>query len=66
MDDNQFGIIKGIIDGVDFDRDSGWTAPTEENLRNLLQNRLEEKELSRIGNEAIKDGLKYYVEKWGE
>ena len=66
MDDNQFGIIKGIIDGVDFDKVSGWTAPTNENLKNLLQNRLEKEKFSQIGDEAIEEGLKYYVEKWGE
>lgn len=67
MADNQInGIIKGVIDEVDFNAVSEWTAPTEENLRNLLQNRLTEKKFSGIDNEAIKEGLNYYVKKWGE
>ena len=66
MDDNQFGIIKGIIDGVDFDGVSGWTAPTEEDLKNLLKDRLKEEKFSQIGNEAIDKGVNYYVKKWGE
>ena len=66
MADNQFDIINGIIDGVDFDRVSGWTAPTEENLKNLLKDRLGEKKFSQIDKKAIDEGLKYYVEKWGE
>ena len=65
MADNQIDI-KNIIDGVDFDRVSEWAAPSEENLRNLLQNRLGEKKFSQIDNKAIEEGLKYYVEKWGE
>lgn len=66
MADNQFDIINGIIDGVDFDRVFGWTAPTEENLKNLLKDRLGEKKFSQIDKKAIDEGLKYYVEKWGE